>query len=259
MKIFLSSIEQATGAKGEPPVADQLIAEGVRFKWNLISYYYCKSGDRRMLAERVRDNSELMMVDSGAHSFQFGAKVDFDKYTDEYARFIGEFDRPNVVGYFEMDIDNVVGYDEVRRLRSKLEAVSDKIIPVWHRNRGVDEFKRMCEEYSGRVVSITGFKDTDIRDDQYAMFLKYAKSRGCKVHCLGMTRRKILDKVPFDYVDSSSWAHNCMFGKYGSEHTASVDRAWGIANRGAMFKRAYLDGMKMQEHYWFKWRKVCKD
>ena len=47
------------------------------------------------------------------------------------------------------------------------------------------------------------------------MFLKYAKKYDCKVHCLGMTRKKILDTVPFDFVDSSSWKQASIYGRIG--------------------------------------------
>ena len=134
------------------------------------------------------------MIDSGAHSFQKGKKVDWIKYTYEYADFIKKFDTPNVVGYFEMDVDNIIGYDKVLELRKILESVSDKIIPVWHKNRGIEEFKKMCQEYAGKIIAITGFKNEDIKDEQYLMFLKYAKKFNCKVHCLGMTRKKYLTK-----------------------------------------------------------------
>ena len=31
-----------------------------------------------------------------------------------------------------------------------LESVTDKIIPVWHKNRGVEDFKKMCRDYQGK-------------------------------------------------------------------------------------------------------------
>lgn len=203
MKIFLSALENGNNEK---------ILER-KLLWNLMSFYYIKG--KRKLAEEIRDKSELIMIDSGAHSFQKGTKVNWEEYTRQYAQFIKEFDRPNVVGYFEMDVDNIIGYDKVLELRAILESVSDKIIPVWHKNRGLDEFKKMCQDYAGKVVAITGFKNEDIKDHQYLMFLKYARKYGCKVHCLGMTRKKILDEVPFDYVDSSSWRQDGIYGRIG--------------------------------------------
>jgi len=195
----------------------------------------------------------LLLVDSGAHSFQKGLKVDWEKYTDEYAEFIKMFDRPNVLGFFEMDIDVIVGYPRVLLLRKKLLKVSDKIIPVWHKDRGIKEFNSMCQEFRGRIVAISGFKNEDIRDEQYLMFLKRAKKYGCKMHCLGMTRRKILDKVPFDFVDSSSWRQRMIFARIGNR---KVDSDWMRLkqNRDLVELENYKDGLAMQIEYEDKWR-----
>lgn len=254
MKIFLSSLENASGSPGNKVLPYTLVECGIEMKWNLMSYFYIKS--RIELAEFIRDNSQEVMIDSGAHSFQKGKKVDWDVYTEQYVQFIKKFDRANVVGYFEMDVDNVIGYQKVLSLRKKLESVSDKIIPVWHKNRGIDEFKKMCHDYSGKIVAITGFKNEDITDEQYLMFLKYAKACNCKVHCLGMTRKAILDKVPFDYTDSSSWSADGRFGKIGQR---KVTKEFSKTNRSDIWLANYILGKEMQEYYYKKWRRVCKD
>lgn len=260
MKVFLSAIENSSCYKnGKYKTFVEYfmneVHQGKKMKWNLMSYYYIRK--KIDLAEYVRSNSEEILIDSGAHSFQKGKKVDWVEYTKEYAEFIKKFDKPNVLGYFEMDVDNIIGYDKVLELRKMLEKVSNKIIPVWHKNRGIDEFKRMCQQYQGKIVAITGFKNEDIQDHQYLMFLKYAKKYNCKVHCLGMTRKKILDKVPFDFVDSSSWVQSSIFGRIDGR--GKVTREFSRVNRHVVFEKNYLEGMKMQEHYHKKWQKVCKD
>lgn len=251
MKIFLSAVEGSSPRGG----LEQLIKDGYQFKWNLMSYFYIRKN--REFAENMRDRSELIMIDSGAHSFQKGKKVDWVEYTKEYAEFIKEFDRPNVVGYFEMDVDNIIGYDKVLELRKILESVSDKIIPVWHKNRGIEEFKKMCGQYQNKVVAITGFRNEDIKDEQYLMFLKYAKKYNCKVHCLGMTRKKVLDRVPFDYVDSSSWLQNIVYGK--AINGRKLPKIKCKEERTQQFIYNYKLARDMQEKYYDKWRKVCND
>lgn len=245
MKIFLSAIE---GQKELPRIIKNM-------KYNLMSYYAIRKN--RDNAKYIRDNSEEILIDSGAHSFQKGKKVDWIEYTKEYAEFIKEFDRPNVIGYFEMDVDNIIGYDKVLELRKILENVTNKIIPVWHKNRGIEEFKKMCEKYQNKIVAITGFKNEDIKDEQYLMFLKYAKKFDCKVHCLGMTRKKVLDKVPFDYTDSSSWLQSAVYGNIVNK--GKVNKEFSKENRNKVFLENYKQGMKMQEYYYYKWKKVCKD
>lgn len=255
MKIFLSALENgSTCYDSGKPLAHYFVESGIPMKWNLMSYYYIKGNPQ--LAEYIRDHSEEVMIDSGAHSFQRGKKVDWVEYTKQYAEFIKTYDRPNVVGYFEMDVDGVIGYDNVLKLRKILESASDKIIPVWHDCRGVDEFKRMCEEYAGKVIAFSGIRG-EIKDHQYLMFLKYAKKYNCKVHCLGMTRKKILDVVPFDYTDSSSWKQSGIYGRI--DNKGKVTREFSKVKREVVFKENYLQGMEMQKHYYQKWRGVCKD
>ena len=256
MKVFLSALENgSTCYNSKKNLAQFLLENNVKFKYNLMSYYYIKN--KSELAELIRDNSEEILIDSGAHSFQKGKKVDWEEYTKKYAEFIKQFDRPNVVGYFEMDVDNIIGYDKVLELRKILENVSNKIIPVWHKNRGIEEFKKMCQDYSERVIAITGFKNEDIKDEQYLMFLKYAKKYNCKVHCLGMTRKKVLDKVPFDYVDSSSWKQSGIYGRIDGR--GKVSKQFSKVKREIVFMENYKVGIKMQNHYYKKWRHICKD
>ena len=239
MKIFLSALE-SHGVN----ICNNL----GQLKWNLMSFYYLKQS----VFEKVLAHSELMLIDSGAHSFQKGKKVDWVEYTRKYAAWIKENDCPKIIGYFEMDVDNAIGYERVLYLRSILESVSDKIIPVWHKNRGIDEYKKMCQQYAGKIVAITGFRNEDIKDEQYIMFLKYAKKHGCKVHCLGMTRKEILDKVPFDYVDSSSW---CQRGAYARIGTRKVKSEFARNNVKRLFIENYKLGMEMQKYYYKRWNK----
>lgn len=245
MKVFLSGLE----ASGEFDDIDRIVKH---YKYMLISFYYTKQD----VFERILNKSELMIIDSGAHSFQKGKKVNWKEYTEKYAEWIKANDCDKIVGYFEMDVDNIIGYDHVLELRKILEAASDKIIPVWHKNRGIQDFKDMCDRYAGRVIAITGFKNEDIKDDQYIMFLKYAKEHGCKVHCLGMTRKSILNTVPFDFVDSSSWKQQALYGRIGNR---KVSREFSKTSRSVVMAESLLQAQKMQDHYYRKWQTVCKD
>lgn len=217
-----------------------------------MSFYYLKQD----VFETILQKSEQVLIDSGAHSFQKGVKVDWKQYTEKYAEWIRQNDCDKILGYFEMDVDNIIGYDKVVELRKILECATDKIIPVWHKNRGIDDFKQMCQEREGKIIAITGFKNEDIRDDQYLMFLKFAKKYDCKVHCLGMTRKKVLDKVPFDFADSSSWKQQAIYGKVGDR---KVKKEFSKDKRHVVMAASLANAMKMQEHYHEKWKNICKD
>lgn len=240
MKVFLSGLE----ASGEFEDINNRID---KYKYILCSYYYLKQD----IFNKILNKTELMIIDSGAHSFQKGKKVNWEQYTKEYAEFIKQNDNDKIVGYFEMDVDNIIGYDKVLELRKILEEVSDKIIPVWHKNRGIEDYKKMCQDYAGKIIAITGFKNEDIKDEQYLMFLKYAKKYNCKVHCLGMTRKKVLDKVPFDYVDSSSWKQQAIYGRIGNK---KVSKEFSKTSRSLVMTKSFKEAMKMQDYYLNKWK-----
>ena len=243
MKVFLSALEAS-------PEFYYINSKIDSYKYNLMSFYYIKKEE---IFKEIIKKSELVLIDSGAHSFQKGKKVDWVEYTKKYAEWIKENDCDKILGYFEMDVDNIIGYENVLELRKILESVTDKIIPVWHKNRGIEEFKKMCKDYQGKIIAITGFKNEDIQDHQYMMFLKYAKKYNCKVHCLGMTRKKILDEVPFDFVDSSSWKQQAIYGRVGKN---KVTKEYSKVNRKNVMLHCYLDGMEMQEKYYKKWQKI---
>jgi len=184
-------------------------------EFGLMSFFYLKNNQEKF--DRMSEKLNHILVDSGAHSFQHGLKVDWEAYTRDFADFIARnTNNPKIEGFFEMDVDNVIGYDRVLELRKILESVSDKIIPVWHRNRGVNDFIEMCKKYSGRRIAITGFKNNDITDGQYNLFINTAHKYNCKIHVLGMTRVDLLNSLNLgleDSFDSSSWI---MMGAYAN-------------------------------------------
>jgi hypothetical protein len=238
-------------------------ANNTRIPFALASFYYIQKGAYDNFKTTL-EHCDEMLIDSGAHSFQKGKKVPWEEYTDKYAQFIKEHDCDKILGYFEMDVDNQIGYDRVLQLRKKLLAVTDKIIPVWHKNRGIDEFKKMCHETKGNIVAVTGFRNEDIIDKQYGAFVKYAWSCGKKIHCLGMTRTKVLDKIPFDYVDSSSWKQKAVYGgmlQWDSKRRKLVDidvPKRTLKTNDMFYKNleAYIEFVK---HYNIKWHKVNND
>lgn len=123
MKVFLSALD-----------TNIVPLERVDYvPFGLQSYYYLrkKPDAFKMAMEKCGE----ILIDSGAHSFQHGVgkKIDWVAYTKEYAQWIKENDNDKILGYFEMDIDNVVGYENVLELRKILLEVTDKIIPVWHK------------------------------------------------------------------------------------------------------------------------------
>lgn len=260
MRIFLSALEN--NAKN---TLDKCLKEHITIPFGLVSYYYISQSEvNYQNFKKALKVCDYLLVDSGAHSFQSGKRVNWEEYTKKYAKFIRENDCDKILGWFEMDVDMVIGYEKVLNLRSILNQSTKKIIPVWHKNRGIDEFKRMCHETKGEIVAVTGFKNEDIQDDQYAPFLKYAWKCGKKLHCLGMTRQKVMDKVPFDYVDSSSWKLSATFGSLKSwserEHKLkNVPNTKGKFTTKQLFYKNLMEYVKMVRHYNIKWQKINND
>lgn len=256
MKIFASGTE----SKSVKPALEMILEKKAILNYNLMSFFYINK-NQHSNAEWVKKHSKNILIDSGAHSMQFGAKANLDEYIKKYIEFIEHFDADNVVGFFELDIENLIGVEKVNQIRHKLEEHSNKIIPVWHPERGIPEYINLCKTYKNKIVAIGGFRKTDIKDEQFHLFLNTAKKYNCKVHCLGMTRKKVLDQVPFDFTDSATWLTQANFG-----HPIRND---GTRDTGVFFQKNadktkilaynYLKIMEMQEIYHNKWHKVCKN
>lgn len=196
------------------------------FNFNrLESFYYIKDE-----AEHIH-KYKMFLLDSGAFTFMSNVKgkVNWDEYIERYAQFINQYD---VKYFFELDIDSIVGIKEVERLRHKLEALTGKqSIPVWHKSRGKDYWLKMIKEYS--YVSIGGIVTREIKPSEYKYFtwmLNKAREQNCKVHALGFTNLKGLEKYPFYSVDSTSWLSGNRFGsvyKFNGKTMIKFDKQKG--------------------------------
>jgi hypothetical protein len=177
-----------------------------KLNWNfnrLDSFFYIRHGEWR---KRAIPKYKKYLLDSGAFTFIMSKqkkKIDIDSYTDEYIDFIKNH---NVELFFEMDVDAVWGYDKVKQLRERIERkVGKQSIPVFHKNRGLNDFKDMCKDYKYIALGIAG-KDVPWGDWMtFKLFTDYANSNNVKMHGLGITGNKSIDNVNFYSVDSSSW------------------------------------------------------
>lgn len=152
------------------------------------------------------------LLDSGAFTFfSSNQNQNWWEYIERYADFINS---NNVEDFFELDIDTLVGYDEVRRLRAKLIKLTGKQpIPVWHRSRGKNEFLKMCDEFD--YVAVGGIVSKEIMPKEYPIFsylINEAHKRGARIHGLGFTNLNGLRKYHFDSVDSTAWVSGNRFG-----------------------------------------------
>ena len=126
MKIFLASLTSRLDCI--------LNKEDIKGIYALESFYYA---DKRI--EKYIPLMKDFLLDSGAFTFfSSGKTVNWEEYVDKYADFIN---RNNVKHFFELDIDKLIGYENVLKLRKRLELETGKqCIPVWHKPRGKEEF-----------------------------------------------------------------------------------------------------------------------
>lgn len=179
------------------------------FNFNrLASYHYIKDESKMI------KNFNRFILDSGAFSFITSLKnkkINWEEYVINYGNFVKNYD---VKLFFELDIDPIVGLKEVERLRDLLEKTAEKkCIPVWHKSRGLEYWKKMCKNYD--YVAIGGIVTQEIKRTEYDIFiplLNIANQNNCNVHGLGFTNLKGMQKYKFYSVDSTSWLSGNKFG-----------------------------------------------
>ena len=176
----------------------------------LSSYYYCKKMDSIISKIPMMRN---FILDSGVFTFiNSGKQVDIKKYTEEYAAFVREH---RIKNYVEMDVDQIYGVEETRRLRDKLEnLVGWQSIPVWHTIRGKESFIKDCKDYDYIALGyfLTEGLSSALTDKYARQFVLKAHSLGCRIHGLGFTKSQKLKEIPFDSVDSSTWSCSRRYG-----------------------------------------------
>lgn len=212
MKVFLA------GTFSEIKCADILKTS----PYLLESFYYIKDWQLDIIKD-----CKMFLLDSGAFTFLSNSKkhLNWDEYLEKYANFICE---NSIDNFFELDIDKIIGYEQVKKYRARLEEMTGKkCIPVWHRSRGYSEYLKLCEEYD--YIAIGGIAIKDIKPNEYKIFpqmIRHAHERNCRVHGLGFTNVSLFSSIRFDSVDSTRW--NCArFGRleyFDGKSMKSIDR-----------------------------------
>ena len=198
------------------------------------------------------------MLDSGAYSFMQNSskKVHWDEYIERYADFINKY---QIEKFFELDIDSVIGYEAVIKYRKKLEKLTNKqSIPVWHNNRGKEEFIKMCEEYP--YVAIGGLVGGNSEYSRkywkyFPWFINTAHKNNAKIHALGFTSLDGIKKYHFDSVDSTAWLSGNRFGfvyKFNAHNgeMIKIDAPKGkrLADSRKVALNNYVEWIKFQKY-----------
>lgn len=243
MKIFLA----ATSTSMNKEIREKAISEG-KPKYILETFF---NGEKACKTALDVVGNENFLLDSGAFSYMNGAKVtkeEMEIYIDKYISFIKKH---KIKHYFEIDVDNIFGLDQVEIWREKIEyETQTKSIPVWHKGRGVEYFKNMCENYN--YIAIGGLV-FHVKKQEYQYIRKlvnYAYKKGVKVHGLGFTKTNELQNYKFYSVDSASWIRAAALGQ--QIHTFSNNHM----NQRVLNKNGRkTDIVKLSKHNFIEW---CK-
>lgn len=157
------------------------------------------------------------ILDSGAFTFRerSKSKLNWEDFITQYAEVVIAND---IRKFFELDIDNIVGYKQVLKFRDMLEEKTNRpCIPVWHTTRGKDDFVRTCQKYD--YIALGGIVGKSSRDPEYKRyreffpaFISIAHQNKCKIHGLGYTSQEGIRRCRFDSVDSTDWISGMKFG-----------------------------------------------
>lgn len=154
------------------------------------------------------------MLDSGAYTFMrnvSGSGIDWDAYVGRYIDFINEH---QIDQFIELDIDSVVGIQQVERYRTRIERETGKqCIPVWHKSRGLSYLRSMAKDY--KLIAIGGLAIRVIQKNEYKYLPKLidiVHQEGCQIHGLGFSNLRWIKRLRWDSVDTASWVYGNIGG-----------------------------------------------
>lgn len=206
MRVFLA----ATTAGMTKEIREESFKNG-QPKYLLETFFAGEKTCRQVLNDTTADN---FLLDSGAFSYMSGAecsKEQLVQYMDRYIDFINEHD---VKYFFELDVDTIFGLPFVEQLRAQLEQrTQKKCIPVWHKGRGIEYWKWMCDNYDYVAIGGLVFHVKQQEYESIRKMVEYARKKNVKVHGLGFTKTKELEGYQFYSVDSASWTKAAALGQ----------------------------------------------
>ena len=225
----------------------------------LESYYYIKN-DKKLNTEIIKSNPNFLL-DSGAFTYIHDTKktTDWEQYVESYAEFINKYD---IINFFELDIDNVVGLSKVEELRNKLiRLTKKKPIVVWHKSRGKEKFVEMCKQYDyvamGGLLT-DGFSVHNI-SKYLPWFIQTAHEHNCIIHGLGFTNMNLMPFCRFDSVDSTTWNMCAKYGEVMQFEKTRMVRYQSVVNNKKIRKIKNINEVTLHNFYeWLKFQQYAK-
>ncbi len=193
MKIYLAGGETALNFLYENNVKNALIS----------AYYY---GYKKKL-----NNKFNFLVDSGGYTIR---KKGIDISVYDYIEFINNNNLPLCITLDTNDIDETLYNQEL--LEAKTKAY---IMPVYHYNDWVSKKTRsLLDDWIKKYpyISLGGLATRETHINEKIKFIEYVfcKTKDkIKIHGLGVTDPKLLNKFPFYSTDSTAWVSGGKFRK----------------------------------------------
>jgi hypothetical protein len=207
----------------------------------LTSFYYRnKHAGLSELWVRAMHAASHRMVDSGAYSFLYGAKlaIDFDLYLTKYLSWVRDNSRSGVVDWWvELDLSQILGYDWVHKQRDKMiaDGLGAGLITVWHSDADWAYWLYLIEESlrpgRSRYIAIEGHH-ADREKLDYTKFIAEAYRKGVRVHGFMITGCGDLERWPFYSVDSTTWKSCVIWGGSSSLSRTSTGICHQHVGRG---------------------------
>lgn len=154
---------------------------------------------------------ELAMEHAKAHGLSHNAALNlapdqvdgFEALWERYLRIVNKHGE-RMWGYIELDLG---GADNKRKTRARLEALGLRPIPVYHPfGDGWDYFDELAEQYDRICLGNIVQAKPDVRQRLIATIVeRKRKYPGLWIHALGMTPNPLLNALPVESCDSSSW------------------------------------------------------
>jgi hypothetical protein len=187
----------------------------------LISYYYRGSLSAENF-RKLRDTSDIIMIDSGAHTFHaaMGAsgvksakdhklRLEPPEYTHEYCKWLVKH-KKCIDYYVELDITKAYNWKLQLELRDIFTSYNLDPIPVYH-HHNEETFEELCRKHD-----FVGIGTSGSNVDYLSALLSIAQKHKTRVHIFAFTRpeklRTLCAYKSFYTTDSTSWN---VGGKYG--------------------------------------------
>lgn len=184
------------------------------------------SNPPRLFEDKRTDKS--VIVDSGGFSARVAFKhiklQDYIKFLD---RFRSKSFRGNFFRCFNLDSNNL---EESLSNQKKLEALGYNPIPVYHYSEYMSDNRELLDDmvrdydYIG-IGGVAGMMLNEKQKKAYLDYVFYRTRDKVKVHGLGMSSIKPVERYPYYTIDSSTWLQNQKFGASRAV-TDDVMRKW---------------------------------